>query len=111
MAKPKKRPPIKWIKWILSAVAVLMFLLAYHLVTGPSGLLNQARLKSELRKQQRGIDSLVALKQDLEAEKQRLLTDSSYLERLARQELGMSKPKEKIYKFVSSGDSTSISGH
>ncbi len=98
-------------KWIFSAVAVVMFLFAYHLVTGPSGLLNQARLKRELREQQRGIDSLVTLKGELEAEKQRLLTDSSYLEKLARQELGMSKPKEKIYKFVSSGDSTSGSGH
>ena len=98
-------------KWILSAVAVVILLFAYHLLTGPSGLLNQARLKRELREQQRSIDSLVALKGQLETEKQRLLTDSSYLERLARQELGMSKPKEKIYKFVSSGDSTSISGH
>ncbi len=92
-------------KWILSAVAVVVLLFAYHLITGPSGLFNQAKLKRQLQENQHNIDSLTALTQQMQAEKQRLLTDSSYLEKLARQELGMSKPKEKIYKFVSSGDS------
>ena len=90
-----------------------MLLLAYNLVSGPSGLVNQARIKRQLRENQRGIDSITVLKQQLETEKQRLLSDSSYLEKLARQELGMSKPREKIYKFVSSntGDSVTASQH
>ena len=108
MAKPKKHLPLRW---ILLALALGMLLFAYNLLSGSSGLFNQIKLKRQLREDQRAIDSLTALKQELETEKQRLSADSSYLEKLARQELGMSKPKEKIYKFVSSGDSGTTSQH
>ena len=103
MAKPKKRLPVRW---ILSAIALVMIVFAYHLISGPSGLFHRTQIERQLRENKRNIDSLTALTQQLQAEKQRLLTDSSYLEKLARQELGMSKPKEKIYKFVNSSAST-----
>ena len=106
MAKPKKHLPLRW---ILLALALGMLLFAYNLISGSSGLFNQIKLKRQLREDQRTIDSLTELKQALETEKQRLSADSSYLEKLARQELGMSKPKEKIYRFVNasaSGDSS-----
>ena len=36
----------------------------------------------------------------LEIEKVRLEKDSAYLERVARKELGMAKPDEKVFRFV-----------
>ena len=47
------------------------------------------------------LDSLAQRKQDLLIEKGRLEKDSAYIERLARKELGMAKPDEKVFRFVS----------
>ena len=99
-AKQKKRQP--WIRWIL--LALLLFAL-YHILSGPNGLLNLRALRQEQRAAQNRIDSLATRKQALEVEKQRLLTDSVYLEKLARQELGMARPKEKVYRFVAPSSS------
>ena len=105
MKKPKKRQP--WVRWIL--IALILFAL-YHVLSGPNGLLNLRTLQGEERAARKHIDSLAGRKQELEAEKQRLLTDSVYLEKLARQQLGMAKPKEKVYRFVTNArDSGSAS--
>jgi cell division protein FtsB len=101
MAKPKRRP---WIRWALMALAALIL---YQLATGPNGLLKLADLRRERREQERRIDSLAALRVELELEKRRLLSDSAYLEMLARRELGMAKPGEKVYRLIlPSGDSS-----
>lgn len=95
MKKEKKRQP--WVRWIL--LGLILFAL-YHVLSGPNGLLNLRTLKREQQAAQARIDSLAFRKKELEAEKQRLLTDSVYLEKLARQELGMAKPKEKVYRYA-----------
>ena len=103
MAKREKRRP--WIRWFLLALA---FLSLYFFFMGHPSLFKLARLQRELRAEQ-NVDSLTAREQELEAQKKRLLTDSTYLEKLARQETGMARPKEKVYHFVSNsgkGDST-----
>jgi cell division protein FtsB len=108
MAKrEKKRRP--WIRWALLALALFVF---YHILAGRNGLFKLAELRHEQRMAQSRIDSLAVRKEELEAEKQRLLTDSAYMEKLARQELGMAKPKEKVYRFVASAsETTATSSH
>lgn len=91
----KKRRP--WIRWAFLAVSAFI---AYQMLAGPSGFFKLAELRREQRDQHRRIDSLAARKQELQLEKQRLLTDSTYLEKLTRKDLGMAKPGEKVYRFM-----------
>ncbi len=85
------------LRWILLAVAVVVL---YRLFAGPTGFLKLAELRRQRQTQARMMDSLATRQRELEIEKQKLLTDSAYLEKVARQELGMAKPGEKVYRFI-----------
>jgi cell division protein FtsB len=91
---PKRRP---WIRWI--ALAALLFL-AWQVFTGPRGLLKLSDLLAQKRALVHQIDSLETRKRELVQERKRLLTDTAYLEKLARKELGMARPGERVYRFV-----------
>lgn len=98
MAKPA--PVKRKVKWIRYVVLGLGGLGVYHILTGPSGAINLMRLKRENAEQGRELDSLEARKHALEIEKARLEKDSAYLERVARKELGMAKPEEKVFRYM-----------
>jgi cell division protein FtsB len=98
MPRPKphgKRRP--WIRW---ALIVLVLFIGYQVLSGPRGILKIRDLRAQRNSLQAQIDSLVIRKAELETEKRRLLTDVTYIERLVRKELGMAKPGEKVYRFV-----------
>ena len=97
MAKAAAKKRVKWIRYVLLAVLLLG---AYHILSGPSGVLNLLRLNSGNQAQVQALDTLAARKAALEMEKRRLESDSAYLEKVARKELGMSKPGEKVFRFV-----------
>lgn len=90
----KRRP---WIRWGLIVLALVVL---YQVLAGPRGLLKLAELRSQKNAVLFQIDSLEGRKQELLLEKQRLLTDTTYLEKLARKELGMARPGERVYRFV-----------
>jgi cell division protein FtsB len=90
----------KRVKWIRYALLGVLGLGVYHILTGPSGALNLFRLHRENTRSGAELDSLALRKQALEIEKLRLEKDSAYLERVARKELGMAKPDEKVFRFV-----------
>ena len=92
---PRKRRP--WIRWGL--IALVLFVL-YQVMAGPRGLLKLADLRSQRNAVLAQADSLQGRKQELLREKQRLLTDTTYLEKLARKELGMARPGERVYRFI-----------
>jgi len=46
------------------------------------------------------LDSLTQRKRELQVEKARLERDSAYIERVARKDLGMARPDEKVFRFV-----------
>jgi cell division protein FtsB len=94
-AKPKKK--VKWLRYVLLGLAGLA---VYHIMTGPSGAVNLLQLKRENAEKRHELDSLRARKVALEVEKVRLEKDSAYLERVARKELGMAKPDEKVFRFM-----------
>lgn len=71
-----------------------------YFVWGQIGLFRLMAMRNEQQGLRRHIDSLTTLVDELEAQKKRLLTDSVYLEKLARRETGMAKPHEKVYRFV-----------
>jgi cell division protein FtsB len=92
-----RKPLRRLLPWLLAGVAALLL---YQAMSGPRGLLKISDLRDQQQGILREIDSLEARKQELIAEKARLLTDTNYLEKLARKELGMARPGEKVYRFV-----------
>ena len=92
-----KKEKVKWLRYVLLGLGGLGI---YHILTGPSGAVNLMHLKQANADKRRELDSLVARKHALEVEKVRLEKDSAYLERVARKELGMAKPNEKVFRFM-----------
>jgi cell division protein FtsB len=93
---------VKWIRYVLLAVVGLGL---YHILSGPSGALNLLRLHRENERHKAELDSLEARKRELEIEKVRLQNDSAYLEKVARKELGMAKPGEKVFRYMAPDES------
>ena len=102
MSKPTSaasgaKKQVKWVRYVLLAALGLG---VYHILTGPSGALHLMKLRRENAKLGSELDSLALRKQALVIEKQRLEKDTAYIERVARKELGMAKPDEKVFRFV-----------
>ncbi|MDB5051842.1 MAG: Cell division protein FtsB [Fibrobacteres bacterium] len=91
---------VKWLRYVFLGVAGLG---VYHILSGPSGAINLFKLRRDNARLLGEVDSLALRKQALEIEKQRLEKDSAYIERVARKELGMAKPDEKVFRFVQPG--------
>ncbi|NIM98505.1 MAG: hypothetical protein GTO24_10630 [candidate division Zixibacteria bacterium] len=81
---------------LLSAFAFL----AYRFFAGPYGFVQIHSLwkeKKNLEKQSKMLDAEIV---DLEIEKKRLTTDEFYIEKQARERLGMVKEGEKVYRII-----------
>ena len=104
MGKTAATAGIKRVKWVRYALLAVLGLGLYHILSGPSGALNVIKLRQERAHMQAQLDSLTRRKQALETEKQRLEKDSAYIERVARKELGMAKPDEKVFRLVTPKD-------
>jgi len=83
---------------------VLLFLffgfLAYRFFAGPYGFVQIHSLWKEKRGLERESKLLQAEIIDLEIEKKRLTSDRFYLEKQARERLGMIKEGEKVYRII-----------
>jgi cell division protein FtsB len=84
-------------RWIV--IAVIMLLLSY-LFSGNNSIiklysshLDIKKKQQEIRNKHREIDSLTL-------ETKKLKTDTLYMERIAREKLGMAGKNEKVYKFI-----------
>ena len=78
------------------AVGVLALALVVY---GGSGLLRVWRLKQEVEVLEREIAALRGQNQDLARTVDRLRSDPATIEKIAREELGLARPGEKILKF------------
>lgn len=98
MANPSSaKKKVKWLRYVLLGLGGLA---TYHILTGPSGVVNLLKLRQANGETRRELDSLHAHKRALTLEKTRLEKDSAYLERVARKELGMAKPGEKVFRLM-----------
>ncbi|MDB5106065.1 MAG: Cell division protein FtsB [Fibrobacteres bacterium] len=95
-----KTVPKKRVRWLRYAILGMLGMGVYHILSGPSGAINLFKLRKTNARLGEELDSLAMRKQALEIEKQRLEKDSAYIERVARKELGMAKPEEKVFRFV-----------
>jgi len=84
---------------LIAAPAVALAVLA-ALTFGDRGLLDVYRLHKSDKARTAEIAAAHAEIDSLKAEIKRLQTDTAYIERIAREGLGMARPGEKIFKFV-----------
>lgn len=85
---------------VIGFILVLFIAIAVIILSGDQGIFTMYRtsrrmkgMQQELRQSQETIDSL-------NAEIRRLRNDTDYIEKIAREKLGMAKKNEKMFKFI-----------
>lgn len=101
LRRPRKKRPYGRLLLILGFLFV-----CYVYLGGDYGLLKIWSQRKEIDGLEQEIHRLQAEQMDLKQECQQLKTDSLYVEKKAREELGMVREGEKVYQFVPQADST-----
>lgn len=70
-----------------------------YTIFGETGLIHLARLKQELKEMRQENARLRQENEKLRAQAQALSSDLKYIEKIAREELGMVKKDEQVYQF------------
>lgn len=92
-------------KWLLRAGLALVLLALVWICAAPKiGLLSILKQRSELQELQTETDKIEKDKVTLEVEIDKLKNDPGYLEEVARGELGLLKPYERVYDFSKPDD-------
>ena len=84
-------------KAIMALIAIVLAGGGFFFLFGKQGIYylyrQQRERTAEIRNDRRVIDSL-------QREIKKLTNDTTYIERIAREKLGMARPNETVYKFV-----------
>lgn len=86
------------VAWISGAIILLILFQIF--VMRDEGLYSLLQLKQEIRDMESHISRLEIEKGELESERDRLLNDPDYLERIARERFRMAKPGEKVFHVI-----------
>lgn len=84
-------------RWILGALLVII---AAWLFTGKDGLLTIYHIHRKTQRIAADVRRLENMVDSLETEIEKLKTDTTYIEGIAREKLGMAREGEKVYKFI-----------
>jgi len=91
---PAKRKRKLWILGLLSLLTLLLIL-----STGKRGFIQQIRVWQARKRLEKEIKVIQEEKKKLEEEKEKF-DDPEHIEKKAREEYGMAKKKEKVYRVV-----------
>ena len=100
-------------RWVITGLCIFLFALGFLAISGERGILLIWRLMEDQRKLEAANFALLQENDGLRRKIQRLRHDDLYLEKVAREELGLARPGEIIYRFApaESGEGTQpISG-
>ncbi len=86
------------VAWI--SAAIILIILIQLFVLRDEGIYSLMQLKQEIKDMESHITRLEIEKAELESERDRLLNDPDYLERIARERFRMAKPGEKVFHVV-----------
>jgi cell division protein FtsB len=89
--------PKKIGRWIL---ILIVLVLLYFALAGSEGLINLYRIHLEVRHMTEEIHELKSNIDSLQETIEKFKNDTSYIEKFARENLGMAKEGEKVYKFL-----------
>ena len=92
---PRKRQGTRQIKWFRIAIIIIMVISCWHL--GKQQMLKND-LAEDITQAQQRLDEVKAHNEALKAENEKLM-DDSYIEKLARENLGMTKQGEMPYIY------------
>jgi cell division protein FtsB len=87
----------KVLRWFAGVILIWVF---WQMILAPGGLLQQHALAERNRELQGSLDSLRQMVREREVEISRLEHDTAYIEYIARTRLGMSRPEERVFRFV-----------
>jgi len=87
-------------KAIVWAFAALIVLIGAVLLTGDQGLVQLYESHQQLQRKNEELRKARLMIDSLQTEVYRLEHDTQYMERIAREKLGMAKKNEKIIKFI-----------
>lgn len=90
-----------------TVIIVFIGVLVYILLFGDYGVWRIKALQRELERQQTEIAHLQAVQDSLQQERQRLINDPDYIEKIAREKYGMQKENETVYKFYDEEEESS----
>ncbi len=79
---------------------LFLILMGSVILFGSRGVLDNHRLDRKLLELRQGNDELAAKNDALKKEILRLRNDLRYIEKVARDELGMVKPSDRVYRRV-----------
>jgi len=85
-------------------VVLILLLLCYFFLAGDYGLINIWAQRRQIERLERETHRLRAEQFDLTQQCLKLKGDSTYIEKKVREELGMIKPGETVYQFVTPPD-------
>jgi cell division protein FtsB len=85
---------------------LIVLLVCYIYLAGDYGLLKIWSQHRQIEELERETHRLRAKQLDLKQQCVKLADDSTYIEKKAREELGMVRPGERVYHFITPQDST-----
>jgi cell division protein FtsB len=97
-AREIQEPQSFWSRHARTILGLALFLLAVHDVFGSHGLLAMRRAQAQLQELHGQIDKLNRENSDLSKQVQALRSDPKAVERIAREEMGLARPGEMIFK-------------
>lgn len=84
---------------IFAIICIVIFILIISL-SGKQGLISLYKNHTEYLQQSKKLIRSHKLIDSLKTDISRLRNDTDYIEKIAREKLGMSKKNEKVYKFI-----------
>lgn len=84
-------------RWVVVAVVALVL---SFLFAGNNSIINLYSSHLDIKKKEREIQKKRKEMDSLATEIKKLKTDTLYMERIAREKLGMAGKNEKVYKFI-----------
>ena len=85
--------------WLSYSLVTLLVLISVFLIFGEWGLLHYWRLSDEATRLERRTRALQSENEHLRENVYRLGNDDQYLEKVAREELGLAREGEVVYRF------------
>jgi cell division protein FtsB len=94
-----EEPQSFWSRHARTILGLALFLLAIHDIFGSHGLLALRRTQAQVQELRGEIDQLNKQNTHLNKQVQALRTDPKAVERIAREEMGLARPGEMIFKI------------
>jgi cell division protein FtsL len=98
MKRKKEKPPF-WRRNMRTILGLAILALAIHDVFGPHGFIAMRRTQNEITQLTAQIHQLNVENQSLSDEVNALQSDPRLIERIAREDMGLARPNEYIFKM------------